>query len=92
MKPAGCTRIAVRDLLSVERVPEKSSCHANLLGGPAVRYELHGLTASEIGRDFDLNRMLIHGYLPTMYSSDTPQRLLNAYVCGYLKEKGQRKD
>jgi predicted AAA+ superfamily ATPase len=29
---------------------------ANLLGGRAVRYELHGLTASEIGRDFDMTR------------------------------------
>ena len=34
---------------------------ANLLGGRALRYDLHGLTAAEMGRDFDLNRMLNHG-------------------------------
>jgi uncharacterized protein len=61
--------------------------HANLLGGRAVRYELHGLTAGEIGLDFDLDRALNHGYLPRMYESDRPQRLLNAYVADYLKEE-----
>ena len=61
--------------------------HANLLGGRAVRYELHGLTAGEVGREFDLNRMLNHGYLPTMYLSDRPQPLLNSYVADYLKEE-----
>lgn len=60
---------------------------ANLLGGRAVRYELSGLTAREIGRDFHLDRMLNHGYLPRMYESDRPQRLLNAYVADYLKEE-----
>lgn len=28
--------------------------HANLLGGRAIRYNLHGLTANEIGQEFDL--------------------------------------
>lgn len=60
---------------------------ANLLGGRAVRYELHGLTAGEIGRDFNLDRLLNHGYLPRMYLSDRPQRLLSAYVADYLKEE-----
>ena len=60
---------------------------ANLLGGRAVRYELYGLTAREIGRDFTLDRMLNHGYLPRIYESDRPQRLLNAYVADYLKEE-----
>jgi predicted AAA+ superfamily ATPase len=60
---------------------------ANLLGGRAVRYELHGLTAGEIGRDFNLDRLLNHGTLPRMYLSDRPQRLLSAYVADYLKEE-----
>ena len=60
---------------------------ANLLGGRAVRYELLGLTAHEIGREFDLDRMLNHGYLPRIYLSDEPRRLLNSYVADYLKEE-----
>ena len=44
---------------------------ANLLGGRAVRYELHGLTAGELGDDFDLERMLNHGYLPRMYQAQS---------------------
>ena len=60
---------------------------ANLLGGRALRYELHGLTAAEIGREFDLKRMLNHGYLPVVYQSDNPKSLLNSYVADYLKEE-----
>ncbi len=60
---------------------------ANLLGGRAVRYELHGLTAGEVGRDWSLDRMLNHGYLPRMYESSSPRRLINAYVADYLKEE-----
>jgi predicted AAA+ superfamily ATPase len=61
--------------------------HANLLGGRAIRYELHGLTAQEIGKAFDLTRALNHGYLPRMYQTDRPARFLNSYVADYLKEE-----
>ena len=60
---------------------------ANLLGGRAVRYELFGLTAAELGKDFDLQRLLNHGYLPPHFSSPRPERLLAAYVGDYLKEE-----
>jgi predicted AAA+ superfamily ATPase len=60
---------------------------ANLLGGRAVRYELHGLTAAEAGKDFDLERMVNRGYLPAIYISDRAERLLSAYVADYLKEE-----
>ena len=60
---------------------------ANLLGGRALRYELRGLTSSEIGADFDLDRMLNYGYLPRMYEAARPRRLLDAYVADYLREE-----
>ena len=60
---------------------------ANLLGGRALRYHLHGLTAGEIGSGFDLTRMLNHGYLPRMYEAGRPNRLLDAYVADYLREE-----
>ena len=60
---------------------------ANLLGGRAIRFQLHGLTAAEIGPDFDLDRLLNHGYLPRMFSSERPDRMLDAYVADYLKEE-----
>ena len=61
--------------------------HANLLGGRAVRYEMHGLTSAELGSKWNLDRMLNHGYLPRMYLSARPLRLLRAYVADYLKEE-----
>ncbi len=60
---------------------------ANLLGGRAMRYELHGLTARELGRDFELDRMLNHGYLPRIYEGSRPKRMLDAYIADYLKEE-----
>ena len=60
---------------------------ANPLGGRAVRYELHGLTADELADGFDLSRMLDHGYLPRMYQALRPARLLDACIADYLKEE-----
>ena len=60
---------------------------ANLLGGRALRYHLHGLTAGEIGSGFDLTRMLNRGYLPRMYEASRPGRLLDAYIADYLREE-----
>lgn len=60
---------------------------ANLLGGRALRYELFGLTSEEIGREFDLERALNHGFLPRHYLASAPAPLLRAYVQDYLKEE-----
>lgn len=61
--------------------------HANLLGGRASRYELSGLVSAELGETWQLDRMLNHGYLPSIYSSQRPATKLNAYVANYLKEE-----
>jgi predicted AAA+ superfamily ATPase len=61
--------------------------HGNLLGGRGARFELFGLSAKELGKDFDIHRMLNHGTLPRIYLSESPRRLLNAYVAEYLKEE-----
>lgn len=61
--------------------------HANLLGGRALRCELFGLSAIELGTTFDLNRLLNHGYMPRIYLSEQPTRYLTSYVADYLKEE-----
>lgn len=60
---------------------------ANLLGGRALRYELRGLTAWELGAGFDLDRLLNHGYLPRIHASARPRPLLDSYIADYLKEE-----
>ncbi len=57
-----------------------------LLGGRALRYELHPLVYPEIP-DFDLLRALNHGLLPPHYLSDDPGPQLQAYAGTYLKEE-----
>lgn len=63
--------------------------HANLLGGRAVRYELLGLSAAEIGSGIDLVRLLNQGYLPPLYTADKSRAraLLDAYVSQYIREE-----
>ena len=61
--------------------------HANLLGGRAVRYELFGFVSQELGSEFELIKMLNHGYLPRHYLSSSYEKLLRSYVNDYLKEE-----
>jgi predicted AAA+ superfamily ATPase len=58
-----------------------------LPAGRVARFDLFGLTSAEIGRPFDLCRMLNHGYLPRHYAADSPARPLRAYVQSYIKEE-----
>jgi predicted AAA+ superfamily ATPase len=60
---------------------------ANLLGGRGVSFHLYGFSAIELGKKFDLLQMLNHGYIPNIYLSKNPMRLLNNYVAQYLKEE-----
>src|SRR3989338_8381857 len=61
--------------------------HANLLGGRAIRYELFGFVSKELGHEFDLVRIMNHGYLPRHYLSSSHEKLLRSYIHDYLKEE-----
>jgi uncharacterized protein len=61
--------------------------HANLLGGRALKRELLGFSARELGGAFSLLRMLNHGPLPPHYICDDAREYLGAYVDFYLKEE-----
>ena len=61
--------------------------HANLLGGRAIRHELFGLSAAELKKEFDLNKMLNAGCLPRHYLNTNSFKLIDAYVKDYLKEE-----
>ncbi len=60
--------------------------HGNLLGGRAIRYELHPLVYPEVD-NFFLNKALNAGMLPRHYLSQNPRRLIKSYVGDYLKEE-----
>lgn len=61
---------------------------ANLLGGRAWTRHLYPLTTHEIG-DYDLNRLLNFGALPSIYESPDPDEDLAAYAGNYLQEEIQ---
>lgn len=61
--------------------------HVNLLGGRAIRYELFGLIAKEIGKDFNLGRILSTGPIPNHYDNQNYLRAIQSYVDDYLREE-----
>jgi len=59
----------------------------NLLGGRALTYSLHPLTAVELGNDFDLEHSLKYGHLPCAYTEPEPKKYLESYVKTFLEEE-----
>ncbi|OQW97066.1 MAG: hypothetical protein BWK74_07125, partial [Desulfobacteraceae bacterium A6] len=60
--------------------------HANLLGGRAWRRTMTPLSYMEV-TDFNLERIMISGLLPSHYLSPDPVEDLRSYVADYLKEE-----
>ncbi len=59
----------------------------NLLAGRAHTYQMYPLTAVEAGADFSLERALVHGQLPSVYTQPDPDRYLASYVESYLRQE-----
>jgi len=62
----------------------------NLLGGRALIYPFHQLTALELGKDFNLEHSLRFGQLPSVYKEADPKAYLESYVKAYLREEVQQ--
>lgn len=62
---------------------------ANLLGGRAYKKTLHPFMASELGKDFRLDRALNFGMLPLLIEAQDPKSVLEGYISLYLKEEIQ---
>lgn len=59
----------------------------NLLGGRALTYFMHPLTAKELGASFKLSHSLLYGQLPSVYVEEDPKKYLESYVKTYLEEE-----
>jgi predicted AAA+ superfamily ATPase len=59
----------------------------NLLGGRARSRNLHPLIRRELADQFDLQRALQFGLLPSIYFSESPIEDLEAYTGAYLTEE-----
>jgi len=59
----------------------------NLLAGRATVCSMYPLVPRELGRDFDLERVLRFGSIPVVWQADDPRATLDAYVQFYVKEE-----
>lgn len=62
----------------------------NLLAGRALTYFLHPLTALETGKDFDMEKAILIGQLPSVYREADPKKYLESYVKTYLEQEIQQ--
>ncbi len=59
----------------------------NLLAGRAIVRTMYPLVPAELGRDFDLERVLRFGTIPVVWQADDPRSTLDAYVQLYVREE-----
>ncbi len=59
----------------------------NLLAGRAIPHYFHPLTSIELGNDFNLNKYLQYGGLPSISSFSDPKDYLYGYINTYLEEE-----
>jgi predicted AAA+ superfamily ATPase len=59
----------------------------NLLAGRALWKTMFPLLPEELGRDFNLERVLRYGSIPLIWNSPEPRQSLDAYVRVYLREE-----
>jgi predicted AAA+ superfamily ATPase len=81
-----------RFLLSGSSARKLKRGHANLLPGRVVLHHLHPALATELGSEFDLDRVLAQGSLPGVYADrdvDSRASTLRSYVDAYLREEVQ---
>ena len=76
----------IRFLLTGSSARKLRHGKANLLAGRVWETRLFPFTSRELP-DFDLNRYLRHGGLPSVYLSEMPDEELFAYVDTYLREE-----
>ncbi len=62
----------------------------NLLAGRALTFHMHPLVAEELGPDFDLDRAVRFGQLPSIAGHGAPHEYLKSYVQTYLREEVQQ--
>lgn len=62
---------------------------ANLLAGRAITYKMYPFTVQELGKEFNLDKSLLHGHMPKIYDDLdlNPNDYLRSYVQSYLKEE-----
>jgi len=59
----------------------------NLLAGRAALRTLYPLVPAELGKDFDLERVLRFGSIPLVWQAEDPRATLEAYVQLYVREE-----
>ncbi|MDP1722184.1 MAG: AAA family ATPase [Candidatus Gottesmanbacteria bacterium] len=59
----------------------------NLLAGRALIYNMHPLTAAELGKEFHLKEYVAFGGLPAVFATQDKKNYLKSYIQTYLQQE-----
>lgn len=82
-------KLGIQFILTGSSARKLKRTSADLLGGRALKKELHPFMAAELGSQFSLEKALHDGLLPLLLGSTNSQEVLHAYVNLYLREEIQ---
>jgi uncharacterized protein len=85
----GIEDLGLRFVLLGSSARKLKASGTNLLGGRALRRELHPLLPDEMGADFDLAEVLRYGSVPIIWRAPHKPDRLEAYAQMYLREEIQ---
>jgi uncharacterized protein len=77
----------IRFLLTGSSARKLRQGGVNLLGGRARIQNLHPLTFKELGKKFDIHKVIERGMVPSIYFSDDPEEDLKSYTGLYLQQE-----
>ena len=80
-------KLGIQFILTGSSARKLKRTSADLLGGRALKKELHPFMAAELGSQFSLKKALHHGLLHLLFDAPNPQDVLHAYVNLYLREE-----
>jgi predicted AAA+ superfamily ATPase len=63
------------------------TAHTNLLAGRATVETMYPLVPAELGRDFNLERVMRFGSIPLVWRAEDPKATLEAYTQLYVREE-----
>lgn len=79
----------LRFILTGSSVRKLKRAGIDLLAGRVLKKTFHPFMASELGKDFDINKALKYGLIPLITTASNPEDVLKSYAALYVREEVQ---
>ena len=80
-------QLGIRFILTGSSIRKLRRLESDLLGGRAILRKMGPFVAAELGEQFDVDKALRIGLVPSIWESKDPQDRLDSFVSTYLREE-----